>query len=150
MNTRVAGVLGFAIVVLLFGGIAALMLGDGDGPTPNVSPTSTDLSPGATGSPFAFPSESVSPTVSPTAASTAQSTAGTSPTAAGTSSPQGSPTSGGSGQTSSPSPTATTAPTDGSTAQGTALTGPPFASLLGLLPLGAAAAGLRLLRVRKR
>lgn len=146
MNTRVVGVLGFAIVVLLFGGIAALMLADGDGPTPNVSPTSTDLSPGATDSPFAFPSETASPPVSPTAASTAQSTPGSGTT----SSPAGSPTGAGSGQTSSPSPAATSAPTDGTTVEGTALTGPPFASLLGLLPLGAAAAGLRLLRVRKR
>ena len=142
MNTRVAGVLGFAIVVLLIGGVAALMFGDGDGPSPNVSPTSTDLSPGASNSPFAFPSETASPTVSPSGAARAQSTPGTpgaSPTTAGSSSP---------GQTSTPTPTS--APTDGATADGTALTGPPFASLLGLLPLSAGAASLMLLRVRKR
>lgn len=133
MTTRAASVLGGLIVVMLALASFALISGQGGVPGPNVTPTSSDLTPTpddtfvAIGSPSPSPSLGASPTSFVSTSPTSNQTVGSSP---------------------SPSPAATgTNPTPGQSppgteVEGTADTGPPVAAgLIGLIPFGLGAVG---------
>ena len=129
MTTRAASVLGGLIVVMLALASFALISGQGGVPGPNVTPTSSDLTPTpddtfvAIGSPTPSPSFGASPTSIVTTSPTSNQTVGSSP----------SPT---------PAATGTNSTPPGTEVEGTAETGPPVAAgLMGLIPFGLGAVG---------
>ncbi|MEO7804591.1 MAG: hypothetical protein ABIS18_09725 [Actinomycetota bacterium] len=133
---RLAGALAVFAIGLLFVGVVALLSPGSDTPDiPSATPTSQDLTPSITSSPFAFPSDT-----SPAA------TTPTQPTVAAS----------GSGQSQSPSPLPSPSPSAAPTvapppppANPVAMTGPPaWAGWAGAVPLLLGIVMLRRLRAQ--